>query len=196
MCESGKQQLTISLYVRRPILEMATGLPACELVFDRDAHGKLILCTELGWEFNVADTLDCVVLAVSCNQAIGVDVERADRRVVNLSDFITACLSPAEQDQLQSCAAHEQTSWVLRAWVLKEAYTKRIGLGLSYGFSRITVDPEAEQPLISLANDTVDPSDCMALWTNHLNHYIGLSVEGAVADLRVRLMSESDFGVC
>lgn len=192
MCESGKAQLTVSLFVRLPLLALATSLPESELVFSRDKRGKLWLPPSLGWEFNVADTSDCVVLGVA-RQPIGVDVECKDRSIVHLDDFVTNCLSSAEQRIVSGLNVAEKKSWVLRAWVLKEAYTKRLGIGLSFGFQRITVSPDPERPTLVVEGDSTNNSTGLVLWANYLNHYIALSTEENVVDLDVQVMKETDF---
>jgi len=193
MCASGKAQLTVSLFVRRPLLAQATGLT--DLGFRRDQKGKLSLEADPGWCFNVADTSGCVVLAVARDQAVGVDVENTDRVIANLDDFISACLSLQEQEKAMSLDVEAKKRWVLQAWVLKEAYTKRLGEGLSFGFDRITVDPDAEPPLLAIDGKDLLCSDYLAHWSGYLDHYIGVSVEGVVDEVRIKLLNEADFKI-
>ena len=180
MCESGKLQLIVSLAVRRPLLARATGLLATKLQFSRDDKGKQGLVNDPSWHFSVADTAGCVVLAVAKNQPVGVDVEYIDRKIQRLADFMRASLSPQELQVVQALDASEQKDWVLRAWVLKEAYTKRLGVGLAYGFQRLSVDPDSPEP-------------GLFLWSHYLQHYVALSVEEAEVELAIELLSEADF---
>ena len=181
MCESGKQQLIVSLAVRRPLLARATGLEATQLQFKRDEKGKQALINAPDWHFSVADTAGCVVLAVAWGQPVGVDVESVDRNIQHLEDFMRASLSPQELEVVGSLDKRVQKSWVLRAWVLKEAFTKRLGVGLTYGFQRLTVNPDL-------------PGAGLYLWSNYLQHYIGLSVQNAGREPLIEQLTEADFG--
>lgn len=180
MCDSGKQQLIVSLAVRRPLLAKVTGISATELRLARDDRGKQILVNDPSWHFSVADTTGCVVLAIAQHQSVGVDVEHVDRRIHNLADFMRASLSVQEQQLVQALSFDQQRDWVLRAWVLKEAYTKRLGVGLSYGFQRLTVDPD-------------DPGSDLFIWSDYLQHYVALSVEQAGTEPVVELLTEASF---
>lgn len=193
MCESGKAQLTVSLFVRRPLLAQATALPESELTFTRDDLGKQLLVADRRWHFNVADTEGCVVVAISRDQEVGVDAEAFDRSIANLNDFVSACLSPAEQDWLRQLQGDEKKAWVLKAWVIKEAYTKRLGMGLSFGFQRITVLPDIASPTLVVDGKQLEGGDFLSLWTDYLDHYIALSVVGGAPSLRIKLLKESDF---
>ena len=193
MCEAGKAQLTISLFVRRPLLAAVTGLPESEHLFSRNKQGKQTLCGQSDWHFNVADTAGCVVFAVAKGQAIGVDAEAHDRSIVNLDDFITVCLSPAGQQQVRQLPPVEKKARVLKAWVLKEAYTKRLGVGLSFGFQRITAEPDSQPPQLIVDKGAEGSSGYLSLWADYLDHYIALSVEGEVTNLTIKLLQAADF---
>lgn len=195
MRDSSKAQLTISLYVRRPLLAQATGLSESNLIFSRDKKGKLFLMSDPSWCFNLADTPGCVVLAVARNQAVGVDVEKVDRNIANVDDFIAACLSRIEQEKVRNLAEKAKKSWVLKSWVLKEAYTKRLGLGLSYGFDRLSVDADAQWPSIQIDGRSVDSTDYLALWANDRGYYLALSVQGAVDHVCIKSLDQIDFAV-
>ena len=195
MCNSGKAELTVSLYVRRPLLAEATGLPQSSLVFGRDAKGKLSLVSDQSWCFNLADTPGCVVLVVARHQAVGVDIESVDRAILNLDDFAAAFLSPVEQKHVLSLDESAKKSWVLKAWVLKEAYTKQLGMGLSYGFERITVDPDAEQPLIAIDGNRVDSPDYLVLWPKSHDYYMAVSAQGLVDGVYLKSLDQVDFEV-
>jgi phosphopantetheinyl transferase len=180
MCASGKQQLIVSLAVRRPLLARATAIPEAELQFKRDEKGKQMVANAPDWHFSVADTAGCVVLAVAQHQPVGVDVECLDRTIHHLNDFMQACLSEQELQHVRQLQPAEQRSWVLRAWVLKEAYTKRLGVGLTYGFQRLTVDPDFPEP-------------GLYIWSDYLQHHVALSVQQAGVEPVLELLGETGF---
>jgi phosphopantetheinyl transferase len=193
MCDSGKGQLTVSLAVRRPLLARATGLAESELAFVRDSKGKLSLANGADWCFNVADTAGCVVLAVARGQALGVDVENSDRHIANLDDFAQACLSSCELAQVAGLDPVRKKAWVLQAWVLKEAYTKRLGAGLSFGFARITTDPGGEPLLRAIDGQSMGTSEGLLLYTDYAGYYIALSAQGELPAPNIRSLTATDF---
>jgi phosphopantetheinyl transferase len=76
---------------------------------------------------------------------------------------------------------------------LKEAYTKRLGSGLTFGFNRITTDPQAAQPLRAIDGQSAIDPGYLSLCTACSNYYIALSVSGAVAEPQVQLLKAADF---
>ncbi|MFP5206980.1 MAG: 4'-phosphopantetheinyl transferase family protein [Acidobacteriota bacterium] len=158
--------------------------------FVSNPHGKPAADPGCGLRFNLSNAQDLVVCMVARGAEVGVDVERIARaaEIVKLAPRV---FSPAEQAQLAALPAASQLDRALSLWVLKEAYIKARGLGLSMplkGFSflfggaehlRLVVDP-AYHPLLH---------DAAARWRfsllDHGRHRIALMVEtkpGASAD--------------
>lgn len=193
MCNSAKMQLVASLAVRRPLLAQVTGLPQSKLCFERNSKGKLSLQGYPDWFFNVADTAGCVVFVAAWGRSVGVDVEAVDRKIVYLDDFSTTFLSLKELECVSTLSPVMKHAWVLQSWVIKEAYTKRLGFGLSFGLNRITTDPQANYPLQAIDGQSVDELDYLSLYTDYPNYYIALSVQGAVAKRAVQVLKADDF---
>jgi phosphopantetheinyl transferase len=193
MCDSGKDQLTISLAIRRPLLVRATGFSDSELRMTRDNRGKLWLTSHPGWSFNIADTDGCVVFAVARSCAVGVDVESADRSIFNWDDFANAFLSAEELSQIAKLDFESKKEWILQAWVLKEAYTKRIGFGLSFGLNRISVDPKEQSPMKQIDGESADDRDYLLLHTGYPGYHVALSAQGAIDFLHIEELKSADF---
>lgn len=158
--------------------------------FVSNAYGKPAADPDCGIRFNVSNTEDLVVCMVAQGAEVGVDVEPIARaaEIVRLAPRV---FSPVEQAQLAALPAAAQLDRALSLWVLKEAYIKARGLGLSMplkGFSflfggaehmRLAVDPAFHPPL----------HDDAARWRfsllDHGRHRIALMMEakpGASAD--------------
>ncbi len=103
-------------------LSRRTGLPQKKLHYERGAHGKPYLMGGGVW-FSLSHTKNAVCAAFSENVEIGVDIERADRKVSE--SLYKRVLSPAEQERVNSARDF------MRAWVCKEAFLKRLGIGIS-----------------------------------------------------------------
>ncbi|KAF9507367.1 hypothetical protein BS47DRAFT_318681 [Hydnum rufescens UP504] len=125
-----------------------------DIRFDATSAGKPFLSHPVldpPIAYNIAHDSSLVVMAFQRNARdsleIGADVMRvALPKGVTLSSFInilTEQLSPSELKNLRETEATDpavtlQTLFWL--WTLKEAYTKTLGLGLGFDFSRITFD--------------------------------------------------------
>ncbi len=103
-------------------LTRRTGIPQKKLHYERGAHGKPYLKGGGVW-FSLSHTAGAVCAAFSENEEIGVDIERADRKVNQ--ELYKRVLSAQEQERL-----HSQKDF-LCAWVSKEAFLKRLGIGVS-----------------------------------------------------------------
>lgn len=92
--------------------------------------GKPVVSDDL--HFNVSHSGDLIVLAVSDDCAVGVDVERR-RDVKRARALIARWLSPQEQrdvDELRASGLTESDAF-LRVWSAKEARLKALGVGIA-----------------------------------------------------------------
>ncbi len=115
--------------------------------FTRTDLGKPIIDPDAGlpaMHFNLSYAGRLVVLAVSSSYRIGIDIARLrDGEDIQ----ITAALSPGEQEILFALPAVERSRRTLMIWVIKEAYSKLVGLGLHLDFATVTVEP-SDKPLL------------------------------------------------
>lgn len=99
-----------------------TGIPERKIVFTYGANGKpYIKGGEL--EFSLSHTSGAICAAFSEQGEIGIDVERRDRRVSDV--MYKRVLCEEEQFHLTSSADF------IRFWVQKEAFLKRLGIGIT-----------------------------------------------------------------
>lgn len=111
--------------------------------------------------FNLSHTSGLIVLGVTRDRAIGVDVEnvREQRAAVEIADRFFA---PSEVASLRALPTEEQERRFFEYWTLKESYIKARGMGLSIPLDRFAFDVE-DCGEIRL---TADPSleDCPERW--------------------------------
>ncbi|MTE21418.1 4'-phosphopantetheinyl transferase superfamily protein [Streptomyces sp. TRM43335] len=89
-----------------------------------------------GIDVNLSHTAPGVmVVGLTGAGRVGVDVERADRPVAGTGLAREVC-TPYELDRLAAMPVDRRDAALVRWWVLKEAYTKAIGLGLAFPFDR------------------------------------------------------------
>src|SRR5579862_4512006 len=99
----------------------ANGKPS--LLRDRNQKGN-------SFGFSLSHTRGLVACAIGTRLVVGVDVERVDR-TVDIDSIAPLCLSPSELDALMRCPAPERQARFIELWVLKEAFVKATGKGLS-----------------------------------------------------------------
>ena len=118
----GLMRVILSHYLAMPSprqLELTTGL-----------NGKpRLLNAPNPLSFNLTDSGDLAVLAVSAAGEVGVDVEQEQLDRPPLE--ILSQLAPVERDTIAALPPHERPSALYRVWVRKEAYLKARGDGLS-----------------------------------------------------------------
>ncbi len=103
-------------------IESRTGIKQSKIEFTRGTHGKpYIKGSDL--QFSLSHTGSAVCLAFSENGEIGVDIERRDRAVK--PELYKRVLCDEE------LSAVENGGSFIRFWVQKEAFLKRLGLGIS-----------------------------------------------------------------
>jgi 4'-phosphopantetheinyl transferase len=138
--------------------------------------------------FNLANTLGLVVCAVSvAHEAIGVDVERIDRKT-EILDLADRYFSHFEVCTLRALPPSEQLRRFVAIWTLKESYIKARGLGLTQPLDQFSFLLDQEE--IGVAFDKRMADDATR-WRFALldspPHYmiaVGADTGGAVLSLR------------
>ena len=126
--------------VLRQLLERYTGVPAGELCFARGEFGKPYLAGSRVY-FNMSDSRDVALYAVTLDAEIGVDVER-------IRDIEGATIARRFLPESEAAAVDDDPASFFRIWTRREAYLKCIGVGLrrldlpiEAGFSVADLDP-------------------------------------------------------
>jgi 4'-phosphopantetheinyl transferase len=130
----------------RLVLSRYLGVPPGELEFDVGEQGKprLKRALDCPLSFNLSHSGDQVLLAVSGEPAVGVDIEEI-RDDVDVAALARSVLSAAERRLLYAEPAERQRSLFFRSWVRKEAVLKGCGLGFSMEPQRVVVLHDAKE---------------------------------------------------
>jgi len=164
----------------RTALARNHSIAPAEWRFVTNANGKPAAEPACGLHFNLSNTEDLVVCLVAHGREVGVDVEPV-ARAAEIARLAPHVFSSAEQAQLASLSAAEQLHRALSLWVLKEAYIKARGLGLTLPLQEFSflfggvehIQLELEPAL----RDT--PARWRFLLLDHGAHRIALMVEMA-----------------
>ena len=135
--EYQREQL-VSRALLRTVLARYLEAPPETLRFRRTERGRPELLGESGLRFSLSHTDGLVACVVAAGGELGVDVERL--RPNDLSATVgRRYFSAAERERLDALPAELRAGEFFSYWVLKEAYTKARGLGLSMGLRSFTV---------------------------------------------------------
>jgi 4'-phosphopantetheinyl transferase len=130
--ERDRKQFVITrALVRTTLSRYAEVLPA-DWQFVASSHGRpqIVQAAAGHISFNLSHTAGLVVLAVSAQQQLGVDVENLATRAAPL-EIANHYFSAPEAKSLFELPAKEQGARFFHYWTLKEAYIKAKSLGLS-----------------------------------------------------------------
>lgn len=114
----------------RSVLSEQLGLGPRDIRVSRTDTGKPVVAE--GVHFNLSHSGDLILLALTSERAVGVDVERR-RDVARVHALTKRWLSESERrqfDQLRALGASDSDAF-LRIWSLKEAQLKALGVGIS-----------------------------------------------------------------
>ncbi|MEX2178099.1 MAG: 4'-phosphopantetheinyl transferase superfamily protein [Gemmatimonadaceae bacterium] len=114
----------------RGVLSERLGVPPREVPVNRTDTGKPVISG--GVHFNVSHSGDLILLALSVERAIGVDVERR-RDIARVEALVRRWLSETERTAVVRLGAMgaSPSDAFLRVWSLKEARLKALGVGIA-----------------------------------------------------------------
>jgi len=128
-----QQRYAIGHGLKRHLLSKYTGIPPRQLMFATGDYGKPYCLDDSAPHFNISHSGGWVVLAISSDTEVGVDIEFP--RPVDESALMERIGSAYQFEQyLKSC--NKMTSF-LCFWSQKEAVSKLLGRGISMGLRKI-----------------------------------------------------------
>lgn len=135
---SGRLRYLGGRMLARYVLSAYTGIAPASLEFSTGPHGRPELVPNPGGlYFNVAYTDGLIGFLLTRGRVCGIDLERRPAPP-ELIEAVVQFLSPEERAHLQGLGPAEgQTA--LQYWVVKEAYLKALGAGMSRTLDSFTV---------------------------------------------------------
>jgi 4'-phosphopantetheinyl transferase len=156
--EADRKRSMIGRGVSRLLLARCLGAAPEELRFTYNAFGKPALVSESRHlHFNISHSGEWVLIALSQDRALGVDVERK-RADMATAEIAARFFSPVECSALAALPAAERCAAFFSCWTRKEAYLKARGDGLSLPLDQFDVAfvPGVEPRLIATRHDPAD----------------------------------------
>ncbi len=136
----------------RRILSKYTGQLPEKVEFEYGEYGKPYLKNnDLNIEFNLSNSHDTALVAMSADAHIGADIEFIERKMWDIDSLAKTVFTNSEIDELNLYLPDERLIPFLSGWTRKEAYLKAIGKGLALPLKDFSVQlkNELEFPAIS-----------------------------------------------
>ncbi len=138
----------------RLALSHCTDVDPATWVFTAGKFGKPTIARPVAFRplrFNLSHTDGLIVCAVSRAGEIGIDVEQTSREV-DIAQISRHFFSADEQRHLSTLSAKERKSRFFELWVLKEAYLKGRGMGLSKSLDAFSIQWDRKGKPLSIGN--------------------------------------------
>ncbi len=169
----------------RIILSAYLNIPPTHIRFGSTPFGKPTLVDEQRIQgdkiqFNLTHSGGFALISIARNRRVGIDIERI-RPEVDCDPLISRFFSQSEKEVLQSLPIESRNETFFNYWVLKEAFIKGVGQGLSIPLDNFSIcfSPGEYPSLQAPTGETMKFSQ----WSLRILHpspdYIGaLAVEG------------------
>ncbi len=133
-----RRRFVASRGVLRSVLAGCVGCHPAELRFHAGPNGKPALATSPGLHFNLTHSHELVMLAVSRQCELGVDVERV-RVMKDARAIARRFFTPREAAWIEANSPADRDEGFFRLWTRKEAVLKACGLGIAHGLDKLEV---------------------------------------------------------
>lgn len=183
--EKHRHQYLITRALLRSVLSLyINAIPPKAWKFKKNQYNKPYIANPqlpMALNFNLSHTEKMVVLAVTRDRDIGVDIEYLPRANVGL-DIAMRYFSETEFQELCALPPESQKRRFFDLWTLKEAYIKARGMGLAIPLDQFSYSfPQPGEIQISFSQSLQDNSGSWRLWQfiPDETHIMGLALHTA-----------------
>jgi 4'-phosphopantetheinyl transferase len=135
--EDRRKQFVFGRGIVRRVFSKIINCSPASIRIAEAASGKPELMDYHSLSFNISHAFDYVLVAISNEKAIGVDVESISRFHGDKGLSSSAFLSSGEDAIFKRLLACEQATHLCQLWTLKEAVVKAVGTGLRQSLKEI-----------------------------------------------------------
>ncbi len=183
--DEHRSRFTASHAALRHILSHYINKPLTEFHYIKGSHGKPYLVDEPILQFNMSDSKQLALYAITTHREVGVDIEWM-RPGIDVEGIAKRFFSVEEQQQLLALPSNQQFAAFYRCWSRKEAYIKVIGQGLSFplGQFSVSLQPEGMHNLLTVHNSTEQAKQwSLGSITAAEDYAAALAVEGEITQI-------------
>jgi 4'-phosphopantetheinyl transferase len=145
----------------RNILARTLNEPPEKIRIHNTGYGKPYLADNPALAFNLSHSASAMVIAVSWNCQLGVDVEHCKSRT-SLAGLVDKCFAEEEIAYWNKLPETQKTAEFYRFWTRKEAFVKATGHGIALGLNCCVINPENQTEFLRI------PVDCGLASTWHV----------------------------
>lgn len=177
----GKTRRILAYYLQAEPERLAIG---------KEAHGKPYLVERPEWVFNLSHSADRIVLAVSGNCRLGVDIELCKPKS-NLDGLVKKCFAVEEAGYWQALPEPEKTVGFYRFWTRKEAFVKATGRGIGLGLDRCVINPAKPSEMLRVP-ESFGPATAWRIADIDLGHEVACAVvnDNRIEKIMLREMND------
>ena len=143
LAEDRRDYAAAHALLRQTLTEVTPQIDPAEWRFERTPRGKPFLPPAQAGvppiRFSLAHTRGLVACLVSRGAEVGVDVE-APSQAVHVDSLMRDVCSVDEQEQIRSTTPAARAGRFLDFWMLKEAYLKALGVGITGVLDQVSFD--------------------------------------------------------
>jgi 4'-phosphopantetheinyl transferase len=161
-----KRHLITRALVRSVLSEYYESIGPKDWCFTENNYGKPEISSEMLIQpltFNLSHSDNMIVLALTREQEIGVDIESLEQSVPT-HELAKHTFAPAEYQQLKALSDRDFHSRFFDFWTLKEAYIKACGLGLSIQLDSFAFSLDKAHIDISFEQSRLDQPEQWQFW--------------------------------
>jgi 4'-phosphopantetheinyl transferase len=125
----------------RNLLAKTLNQPPEKIRIKNAEHGKPYLADYPELAFNLSHSADRLMIAVSRDCQLGVDIEVCKQRI-NLSGLVNKCFAEEEAAYWTQLLEIQKKQAFYRFWTRKEAFVKATGHGIALGLNHCVINPE------------------------------------------------------
>jgi 4'-phosphopantetheinyl transferase len=153
--EQHRKRFIIARGLLRTILGRYLDIAPNLVNFYYGSQGKPALAEDLAvskLQFNVSHSQDLALYAVTCDRAVGIDIEYI-RPMTDAEQLAGRFFAAKEAEILRSLPEYQKQQAFFNCWTRKEAYVKACGAGLSQPLNQFEVSliPGEPAELLSIA---------------------------------------------
>ena len=173
---SDKKQFVLTQILARVVLAkyLDNEKPA-DIKFERGPFGKPYLPGAGQPQFNLTNSHGMMVLAITCNREIGIDVEYVNRDAACLK-LARRYFTQAEAATFENLADETLKQHFFDYWTLKEAWLKAFGTGLRTPLNRFSLALGKEDVQVAFSPELQEKPQDWSFWQFDVNAGFRLSL--------------------
>jgi 4'-phosphopantetheinyl transferase len=170
-----RRRYLITRALVRTVLSRYRAVPPERWTFSVGPHGRPAIATthSCPLEFNISHSADLVMLGITSDRTLGIDVESMVAREVDV-DGLDRYFAPQERAALLALPPLARRRRFFELWTLKESYIKARGMGLAIPLDAFRFELTGEQGLtLHMRPDLGDAPERWRMWQLTLRaHYL------------------------